>query len=46
MEDNSSASINVEEISHSSKDKTVPKVKPPAELLENVVFQFLHDYSP
>ncbi|KAJ1427614.1 P-loop containing nucleoside triphosphate hydrolase [Sesbania bispinosa] len=44
LEDNSSLPIIVEEISSSHKDKTVPKVKPPAELLENASFQFLHDY--
>lgn len=36
--------IIVEEISHSHQDKTIPKVKPPEELLENAGFQFLHDY--
>ena len=44
LEDNSSVPIIVEEISHSHQDKTIPKVKPPAELLENPAFQFLHDY--
>ncbi|WJX10583.1 hypothetical protein P8452_01285 [Trifolium repens] len=45
LEDNSSVPIIVEEISHSNQDKTIPKVKPPAELLESAAFQFLHDYS-
>ncbi|XP_012567832.1 myosin-8 isoform X2 [Cicer arietinum] len=44
VEDNSSLPIIVEEISHSHQDKTIPKVKPPEELLENAGFQFLHDY--
>ncbi|XP_014490889.1 myosin-6-like [Vigna radiata var. radiata] len=43
LEDNSSHPIIVEEIP-SSQDKSTPKVKPPAELLENANFQFLHDY--
>ncbi|XP_058724156.1 myosin-7-like [Vicia villosa] len=45
LEDNSSLPIIVEEVSHSQKDKTIPKVTPPAELLESAAFQFLHDYS-
>ncbi|CAI8605283.1 unnamed protein product [Vicia faba] len=45
LEDNSSLPIIVEEVSHSQKDKTIPKVNPPAELLESPAFQFLHDYS-
>ncbi|XP_050887190.1 myosin-6 isoform X1 [Lathyrus oleraceus] len=45
LEDNSSLPIIVEEVSHSQKDKTIPKVKPPSELLESASFQFLHDYS-
>ncbi|CAJ2674075.1 myosin-7-like [Trifolium pratense] len=45
LEDNSSVPIIVEEISHTNIDKTVPKIKPPAELLESANFQFLHDYS-
>ncbi|XP_061374694.1 myosin-6-like [Gastrolobium bilobum] len=45
LEDNSSTPTIVEEISSSLQDKTIPKVKPPAELLENASFQFLHDYS-
>ncbi|KAL2339400.1 hypothetical protein Fmac_007340 [Flemingia macrophylla] len=45
MEDNSSVPIIVEEIPSSAHDKTVPKIKPPAELIENANFQFLHDYS-
>ncbi|TKY69095.1 Myosin-7 protein [Spatholobus suberectus] len=44
LEDNSSLPIIVEEIPSSAQDKTIPKVKPPAELLENADFQFLHDY--
>ncbi|KAK7308383.1 hypothetical protein VNO77_41987 [Canavalia gladiata] len=44
VEDNSSVPIIVEEISNSNQDKTIPKVKPPAELLEDANFQFLHDY--
>ncbi|XP_027362425.1 myosin-10-like [Abrus precatorius] len=44
LEDNSSLPIIVEEIPTSLQDKTMPKVKPPAELLENANFQFLHDY--
>ncbi|XP_029126576.1 myosin-7 [Cajanus cajan] len=44
LEDNSSLPIIVEEIPSSAHDKTVPKIKPPAELLENANFQFLHDY--
>ncbi|KAG2377270.1 Myosin-8 Myosin XI [Vigna angularis] len=43
LEDNTSHPIIVEEIP-SSQDKSTPKVKPPAELLENANFQFLHDY--
>ncbi|QCD89251.1 DNA topoisomerase III [Vigna unguiculata] len=43
LEDNTSHPIIVEEIP-SSQDKSPPKVKPPAELLENANFQFLHDY--
>ncbi|XP_019462254.1 PREDICTED: myosin-7-like isoform X13 [Lupinus angustifolius] len=45
LEDNSSIPIIVEEVSSSIKEKTIPKVKPPSELLENPAFQFLHDYS-
>eukprot|EP00256_Glycine_max_P051870 XP_014617973.1 myosin-7 isoform X2 [Glycine max] len=44
LEDNTSHPIIVEEISTSALDKTIPKIKPPAELLENANFQFLHDY--
>ncbi|KHN29575.1 myosin-7-like [Glycine soja] len=44
LEDNTSHPIIVEEISTSALDKTIPKIKPPSELLENANFQFLHDY--
>ncbi|RDY08630.1 Myosin-7, partial [Mucuna pruriens] len=44
LEDNTSHPIIVEEIPSSAQDKTIPKITPPAELLENANFQFLHDY--
>ncbi|KAF1863221.1 hypothetical protein Lal_00014681 [Lupinus albus] len=44
LEDNSSIPIIVEEISSSLKENTIPKVKPPADLLQNPAFHFLLDY--